>query len=256
MAEGWQTVASLPPLGAEELQVWRIDLGDAGQSEDTYRAHLSRVEHDRADRLRAGQVRMQFIVARAGLRVLLGNILRLPPVAVPILLDAYGKPETSAVNGRALFFNVAHSRETILIALCRESRVGIDLEYLDRETDVLEVARASFTAAECRQIEEAADPVQRSRAFFRCWTRKEAVVKADGRGLSLPLTTFEVPVLAPARGALVHVVERAEGRGLSANWFVSDLALGNEIAGAVAVSNNRLRPETFHLPLGALHAAR
>lgn len=258
MADGWQSVALLPVLEAGELQVWRINLAEATESEDIYQRHLSEEERNRADRLRAGQVRMQFLVARTCLRVLLGNILGLPAGRVPITLSAYGKPETAALDGKPIWFNVAHSRETILIAICREGRVGIDLEYLDRETDVLEVARNSLTGSEFGEIEKTRDPVLRRCRFFRCWTRKEAVVKADGRGLSLPLDSFEVPAMAPARwtpvqlpGGLGYTQPAKRPRTL----FVSDLALGEGVAGAFAVETDGLRLRTFELPLNLILTA-
>lgn len=251
MVDGWQTVAALPSLEADELQVWKTNLAAVTESLDVYRRHLSSAEFDRAARFRSEEVRRQFVVARACLRVLLGNIVGMPPALIPITLSAYGKPETPAVNGRSLFFNVAHSRETILIALCSSGRVGVDLEYLDRETDVLEVARASFTAAEYRQIEETADSDELRRAFFQCWTRKEAVVKADGRGLSLALDSFEVPVLTAAQSAMVEVYGGTGESGPSATWFVSDLTL-DDIVGAVAVPDPQLRVRTFGFPLARL----
>jgi len=266
MSDGVHSVAPLPPLEAGEVQIWRIDLAEIAESKEIlgiYKGHLSQEEFDRAERFRASQVRIQFVVARACLRVLLGNILGLTPKEVPITLTAYGKPEVAPVNGQPVFFSVAHSRETILIALCLDSPAGIDLEYLDRETDIVEVARASFTAAECRQIEELTGAGQRQRAFFQCWTRKEAVVKADGRGLSLALNSFEVPVREAAQSVPVSVVEREGGAGVrhgsdtwfSETWFVSDLAVGEAIAAAIAVGVTPLRLTTRLFPLAAVHAA-
>jgi 4'-phosphopantetheinyl transferase len=171
------------------------------------------------------------------------------PNDVPITLNAHGKPEIASASD-ALFFNVAHSRETILIALGREGRVGVDIEYLDRETDALEIARNSFTPNEFRLIEQAGDPADQRRAFFRCWTRKEAVMKADGRGLSIPLSAIEVPVADQAVSTPVRIAE--SGLGGSELWFVTDLALGDGIAGALAVSLPKLRLRAYGLPLGRL----
>jgi len=193
---------------------------------------------------------MQFVMARACLRVLLGNLLGLPENEVPITLSAYRKPELSPTNDDTLFFNIAHSRETVLIALCRESRVGIDLEYLDRKTDVLEIARNSFHPNEVTQIEQIADPVAQQAAFFRCWTRKEAVIKADGRGLSLSLSSFQVPVIDPATSAPVPISDGEDGTPQT--WGVSDISLGEEIAGAFAVGLPGLLPRTFRFPLQLL----
>jgi 4'-phosphopantetheinyl transferase len=248
MPSEWQSVATLPQLESDELQLWRINLSDAVGDHYTYRQHLSSTELERAERLRAGQVRMQFVTARASLRVLLGNLLNLPPNLVPITLSAYGKPETPPANKLPLFFNIAHSRETILIALCRSSSVGVDLEYLDRETDILGIARDSFTAAEFRQIAATTDLTARRMAFFQCWTRKEAVIKADGRGLSLPLNSVEVPVGAPVTSTPILIGDPETPK----TWFVTDIPLGAEIAGAFAVALPGLVPRTLSFPFGML----
>jgi 4'-phosphopantetheinyl transferase len=249
MLEQWKAVTELPPLGAEDLQLWRIDLADATSSPETYLCHLSPEEQDRASRLRAGQVQMQFVVARACLRTLLGFHLQLAPKDVPILLGSHGKPEIPAIHGRNLFFNFAHSRSTIVIAFCSTGPVGVDLEYLDRDTDIMEVASNAFTQRECCAIEDLEDLILRRRAFFRCWTRKEAVVKADGRGLSLPLTSFEVPVIESASSVPVIVTETGDLLRSSRSYYVSDMPLGEQLAGAYALEKPGMR--CGHVPLPA-----
>jgi 4'-phosphopantetheinyl transferase len=241
----WQLVTTLPPLPPGELQLWRIDLSAA----PTPCEHLLPPEElTRAERLRIPHVRQQFTVARAALRTLLGHNLELPPREVPLALSPYGKPE---IPGTPLHFNLAHSRSTILIALCRDSPVGVDLEFLDRATNHLEVARTSFTPSEFRQIAQLPTLDAQRRAFFDCWTRKEAIVKADGRGLSLPLTAFEVPVLAPADRTPVVLAETSRLPGAPSTWFITGFALagadGEEIAAAVAAANPDLRVATARL---------
>lgn len=247
MSGEWEAVTSLPSLESHELQLWRIHLNNTTGDPNTYRQYLSTSELDRSDRFRAPQVRLQFVVARACLRILLGNLLNLPPHRVPITLSAYGKPETTEI-GNPPFFNVAHSRDTILIALSGSGSVGVDLEYLDRDTDILEVARHSFTELELGQITQISNPFAQRQAFFRCWTRKEAVLKADGRGLSLALNSIEVPVHAPAASIPV-LIASAESPN---TWFVTDIALGQEIAGAFAAALPGLVPRTLSFPIELL----
>jgi 4'-phosphopantetheinyl transferase len=258
MADGWEVVPSMPVLNPGEIQIWLIGLSEVMVLDETCMRHLSAEELERAERLRAGQTRMQFLVARSCLRVLLGNILNLDPKSVPITLNAYGKPQTPAADGDPLHFNVAHSRETILIAVCRASAVGIDLEYLDRKTEVLAVARDFFHPDEFQEIAAIEDPELRRQGFFSCWTRKEAIVKADGRGLSLPLTAFKVPVLGSVAAFRVTVSDEIEDAracrietGGPAEYLISDLALGDGIAAAFAVTAD-LFPRKIIFPLAAL----
>jgi len=243
MRDDWQQTGSLSPLDAGSLQLWRIDLDHVPGPIDDYLKTLSPEELERAARLRAGHVKAQFVIARACLRRLLGFNLSLDPRDVPIELSSYGKPATPLANGRDLFFNLAHSRSTIVIALSRMGSVGVDLEYLDRNTDIMEVVSNLFSPEESEQFAAIADEHQRRLAFFRCWTRKEAVAKADGRGLSLPFTSFQVPIFATARAAPVRIED-----GNAATYFVSDLLLGETAVGAFAVASMPSRTEMFHFP--------
>jgi 4'-phosphopantetheinyl transferase len=251
MPTKWRAVSGLPPLGQREVQIWRADLAELPGDLDIYVQKLSPLEAQRAARHKAGQVRMQFAAARACLRVLLGNLLDLPASEVPLILSASGKPELSPDCGHTLFFNLAHSRETVLIALCRESPVGVDLEYLDRQTNALDIASNYFTPREFRQIQETGEPSARQQAFFRCWTRKEAVVKADGRGLSIPLNSLEVPVLDRAASTPVRIVASGSAPDPE-TWFVTDLAMGDAIAGAFAAGSKGLETSTFVFPCESL----
>jgi 4'-phosphopantetheinyl transferase len=229
MVDEWLSVEALPALGEDEVQIWRIDLPEVAEPPESYTHLLSVEEQAGAERLRAGLVRLQFVVARAALRILLGNCLALDPMVVPITQTSFGKPETPGV-----FFNVAHSGAAILIALCRAHRVGIDVEYFTRKVDALEIAKNSFAASELQFLSSIGDAEELRRAFFRCWTRKEAVIKADGRGLSLPLDAFEVPVgdMSPSSQILISV----SGEAPPDPYYVSDLPFGDDVAAAFAIA--------------------
>ncbi len=224
-----------------------MDIEDFPGPMDNYLKTLWPEELERAARLRAGHVKAQFVIARACLRLLLGFNLGLDPRDVTIERSSYGKPETPPVNGRSLFFNLAHSRSTIVIALSRMGSVGVDLEYMDRNTNMMEVATNLFSSEESDQFAATTDEHQRRLAFFRCWTRKEAVAKADGRGLSLPFTSFQVPFFETARTAPVRIEH-----GQAEIYFVSDLFLGEPAVGAFAIASAPSRIEMFHFPVNAL----
>jgi 4'-phosphopantetheinyl transferase len=238
MSDEWNSVQVLSPLEDDELQLWRVELADAAGMLPAYTSLLTPEEQDRANRRRAGQVRDQFVLARACLRILLGGELLIDPRKVPILENPHGKPETPVMNGRSVSYNVAHSQGIILIALCRRGAVGVDVEHLDRATDIMEVAQASFTPNETMKLAALEDPDHRRRAFYRCWTQKEAVVKADGRGLSLSLSTFEVPIHS-AQSAPVRVAE-APGE-TEKLYFVSEVPVGDQAVAAIALESVKYR---------------
>jgi 4'-phosphopantetheinyl transferase len=183
-------------------------------------AVLSNEERERAGRMRAGLPRDEFIAARGALRLLLGWNLQTPPEDLHFTIGEHGKP---LLPDAGIDFNVAHARGCILLALSREGAVGVDVERLDREVEALDLAEAHFHPAEIAHIAAAQDT---SAAFFRCWTRKEAVVKADGRGLQLPLADF--CVLGESESTQIEVP------GGEPFW-VRDLHLGPGFAAALAL---------------------
>jgi len=233
-AEEKISTTTLPPLAEDVLQLWRVDLASAADLLQRYTSCLTPEERGRAESRRAGQVREQFVFGRACLRILLGRVLGVGPLQVPITNGSHGKPETPALRGQSVSFNVAHSKGTILIALSRRGAVGVDIEHVNPATDLMEIALQSFTANEYMKLVSFTSAEQRQRAFYRCWTQKEAVVKADGRGLTLPLSSFEVPV-GPANCAPVRISEPSGDPGRP--YFVSDLLLGDDLAGAVALES-------------------
>jgi 4'-phosphopantetheinyl transferase len=241
----WKAVEALPPLQDDEVQLWQVELTDAASMIPTCATLLTPEEQDRASRRRAGHVRDQFVLARASLRTLLGHALELDPLEVPIYESSHGKPETPAMNGRSVSYNVAHSQGTILIALCRRGTVGVDVEHLDRATDIMEVAQFSFTPNEIAKLAALEDPDQRKLAFYRCWTQKEAIIKADGRGLSLSLSTFDVPIHS-ARSAPIRIAETPDDA--EKLYFVSEILLGDQAVGAIALESIRYRINMLTFP--------
>lgn len=253
MSSKWSVVDALPSLEDEELHLWRIELDGAESLIDRYTSLLSAAEQAQARRHRAGLVRDHFTIGRACLRVVLGNALGIAPRDVSITKGNHGKLETPSVGGRSVSFNIAHSKDTVLIALGRQGPVGVDVEYLDRLTDIMEVARTNFTENESNILATISDPETRLRTFYCYWTRKEAVVKADGRGLLLPLASFDVS-FESMDAQPVRVNETSDAK--SKVYFVTDLDLGDKAVAALALESSKSRISRFLFPLGSSRAAQ
>jgi 4'-phosphopantetheinyl transferase len=242
----WKSVAMPPLLKENELQLWRIVLDDPAGILPTCTSILSPEEQDRANRRRIGQVRNQFVLARACLRILLGHQLLISPRDVPIVADFHGKPGTPGLNGKKVSYNIAHSQDTILIALCRQGSVGVDVEHIDRAVDIMEIAQEAFNQNETMKLAAVEDPDYRRLAFYRCWTQKEAVVKADGRGLSLLLSTFEVPIHS-TRFTPVLISRDSGGQGRL--YFVTEIPLGRKgMVGALALESANYQINMLDFP--------
>jgi 4'-phosphopantetheinyl transferase len=246
MSSDWKQVDILPPLETAEVQLWRIDLAGESGLDDLFTPLLAPPEQLHANRCRPGRVRDHFSVGRACLRILLGNAHGMDSRSLPISTGVHGKPELSPANGDSIAFNVAHSEDTILIALTRSGSVGVDVEYYNRATDIMEVSQYNFTASEHRSLAAITDPHSRSRTFYRYWTRKEAVLKADGRGLIASLASFDIPFES------VHLHPVCIGESIDDQgklFFVSDLNLGIEAAGAIAFESPESPVRQFLFPL-------
>jgi 4'-phosphopantetheinyl transferase len=223
----WQEPAALPPLGEDEVQVWRVDLepGDvqaradlAGPLEDS----LSPDERQRAERYRFAHLRRGYIAGRGALRHILGAHLGLPPAGVRFAYLPHGKPVLDGKSSaRGLSFNLTNSHELALIAVTLGRPVGIDLEYRRSLADLDDLARRNFAPDEY-QVFHGLPPEAAVEGFYRCWTRKEAFIKALGEGLSYPLE--------PAR-----FIQIAGSREAAADWSLYDLPAGGEYTAALAV---------------------
>jgi len=149
-------------------------------------------ERARADRFRFARDRRRFIVRRARLRQRLGAWVGRAPESLVFAANSHGKP----VLADGPPFSLSHSGDTILLAI-GDSEVGCDIEWIDPALDWAPLAATFFTATERAAL--AALPAEAGRhAFFACWARKEAFVKALGLGLSYPLDAFDVSVEAQA----------------------------------------------------------
>ena len=187
-------------LGLHAVHVWQAsqDLFTAEMA--NLSAILSPDERHRKARFRFEKDQSQFTIARGLLRTLLGSYLGCPPNTISFSFSDKGKPSLARPAGSDIHFNVAHSGGLILLAFSRTRRIGIDVEKIRHDFAVDEIAERFFSEAE-RTCLRQWPATERHEAFFRCWTRKEAYIKATGDGLSLPLSQFDVSLTAndPAR---------------------------------------------------------
>ncbi len=205
----------------------------AGEPSDLDEALLDDEERARAARLHRPADRHRFVLAHAALRLFLARCLDTHPTAVRYENGVHGKPRLGP-GLPSLEFNLSHSGEMGMVAVARDRSVGVDVEQLRDMPDALSIAETHFSGAE-RAVLRSLPRAEQRGAFFRCWTRKEAVIKATGEGLARALDSFDVG-LAP--GSL-SALSRFDGRaGNVAGWSLRALTAptGYEAAGAVAVA--------------------
>ncbi len=203
----------------------------AGEPDSVDEALLDDEESDRARRFVRPADRRRYVLAHVALRLLLAQCLGVEPAAVTYKRGVHGKPGLG--TGLApLQFNMSHSSDLGLLAVARERSLGVDVEEIRDVPEALSVADTQFSVAERRAL-RSLPPGGQQAAFFRCWTRKEALVKADGRGLGHALDSFDVD-LAPGS---MWALKRYAGRpGDESGWTLRDLPspTGYAAAGAIA----------------------
>jgi 4'-phosphopantetheinyl transferase len=212
---------------------------------------LSADEHERMCRMRAGLARDEVILARSTLRALLGSMLLCPPRSVPLTTSVHGKPQLDpARTSAALHFSVTHSRGHILIALTPTAHLGVDIEAIDPRIEAQDIAAQNFTSAEQQLLATAPDQL-RSTIFATLWVRKEAVVKAHGAGLLLPLTSFNVAPAQPDAPA-EQSVRFHDAKHLHHEFFLRQLPAPAGFAAALAASQPSLQLHAHAFTTGEL----
>ena len=183
-----------PQLGPREIHVWIVALDVLGAGWHGGPDPLSPAELDRAGRFRFALDRHAFVQRRTALREVLAAYLGVAPRDLVFDQNRFGKPSIRAPQTAAgLSFNASRSGSVAAIAVARTGRIGIDIECLRPLPDATDIASRCFAAGEVAALQSLA-PSDRVEGFFRAWTRKEALVKALGGGLSIPLDAFEVSV--------------------------------------------------------------
>ncbi len=208
------------------MHVWCASLQQPALQLAALRALLAADEIERAQRFQFEHLRRHFIAGRGQLRLILSRYGAGAPDKLAFNYGPYGKP---ALAGQpALHFNLAHSGNLALLAIARQE-LGVDVEIIRPLPDWEAIAGRYFSAVEIEQLAAVPGP-QRDQAFFTCWTRKEAFLKATGDGLSRPLDSFSVTLRPDEPARFLHIVGEPAGA-----WRLVALEPADGYTGALAV---------------------
>jgi 4'-phosphopantetheinyl transferase len=256
----WTRSPRVMPLASAAVQIWRVrvrlELSPGAALDAAVDAAIAATvtpgEHERAARFRFEPDRQRYLHGRMLTRLLLGHHLGLEPAAVTFITGDHGKPFLDpASSASRLFFNAAHSGDWVLVALARGRDLGVDVEAHRTMSDVIDIARRFFAPPELEAL-EAWPEEAREAAFFRIWTRKEAVVKALGTGISAGLDAFAVDAGAVDAGAAASGA-RVAMRGLDgspewARWAVHTLDMPPGYAAAVTIESSPRQTKEMRAP--------
>ncbi len=223
----WQAPPSRPVLRPDQVHLWRVSLLHPPFPSDMLWRVLNEKEQARAGRYRFERDRRRFVAARGMLRVILARYAGVSPAAIRFEYSDYGKP--SLPDRPDLAFNATDSGELMAVGVAQNRLLGVDIEQVRDDFGGLEIAERFFSFAEVATL-RALPSHEQARAFFRCWTRKEAFIKAIGEGLSYPLHQFDVTLGPDEPPRLLRVAGEPDA---PRRWFLADFPLDPNYEGAI-----------------------
>src|SRR5262245_6631331 len=215
----------------DEIHVWQAHLDIPQSDVSSLFETLTADERDRAARFYFEKHRRRFIVGRGTLRTIIGRYLGVAPAKIRFNYNDKGKPALVEPEVNNFGCNVSHSDELALFAFALGVPIGVDVEVIRPVSDMEAIAQRFFSALEYEMLQRV--PLEnRLEAFFNCWTRKEAYVKAEGLGLFIPLDSFTVS-LAPSEPA--RFMKLTSNSGDAGPWALHHLRPSPNAVGAVAI---------------------
>ena len=218
----------------DTVHVYAVSLQQPAERVPACALILAPDERERAARFVFERDRRRYTVARWALRMILARYVDVPPGELEFRYGPRGKP---ALRGPAsLCFNASHSGELAVVGVARGRELGIDIEWVRPVEDALGIAEQFFCEAEHASL-RAAQGVDRLATFFRYWTRKEAILKATGEGLGLPLNCVDVG-WPSSPSAVVHPVQVQDASAVTRHFGVLDLSVSDGFNSAIAVEGS------------------
>jgi 4'-phosphopantetheinyl transferase len=240
VALSWPASRAPQKIAEEQIHVWGWPLDSRLDADQI--ALLDKEELDRFHRFRFEPDRARFAIAHATMRKILGAYVHRAPDRVLIRTNRFGKPELAGEEQRGpLHFNLSHSRSIALLALSKDTEVGVDVE--DVQPVERNVAESYFSAAELSAL-ASLNGDEWVHGFYRCWTRKEAILKGEGVGLNLALDSFDVSLVP---GAPAELLDARPAAGFKHTWKLHDLSVAPGSAAALAAGSPRAQVFCYRL---------
>jgi len=237
----WVVPVGIPELPDNEVHIWRASLEMDSATLRRFEGSQAYDEKIRAERFIFDRDRNRFIAARGVLRDVLGRYLQCPPHTIDFVYGPRGKPAIASGGERpTIHFNLSHAHGLALIGITRKREIGIDVELIRPDFASEDIAKRYFSPKEIDCLNRLPGE-RKTEAFFLCWTRKEAYIKAKGDGLHIPLDRFDVS-LSPDEPAQLSSADESRWR---IEAFVSSIVPEERYAGAVVAEGKDWRALYF-----------
>lgn len=229
-------------LTTGEIHIWRASLDQPVSRHQRLLQTLSPAERSRAERFRFERDKRRFIACRGILRTILGHYLNIDPDQLQFCYGKRGKPALADRFGKeTLCFNLSHSEGLALYVFARDREVGVDIEHI-RDIPEMDQTSERFLSVTERAVFRALPESEKKLAFFSCWVRKEAFIKAIGDGLYLAPDRFDVLSASGEAACLLNM--EGDSRGAS-RWSVQELQPAPEFVAAFVVEGQTRRPHCW-----------
>lgn len=216
-------------IPSSQIHLWYCDLRKNVSRIDEYYLLLSSDEIEKAKRFKFEKDRNCYVISKAVLRSLLGGYLEKDPKEVNFEYTSFHKPMSSMKT--PLKFNVSHSGYVAVFSFVKDVEIGVDIERIKDDFDVMDIAHRFFSISEIGALSKFSDS-EKNRAFYRCWTRKESFIKAEGSGLSFPLDKFAVSINDDLNAELLETEWDVTEKNC---WSLFSFVPRKEYIGAIAV---------------------
>jgi 4'-phosphopantetheinyl transferase len=248
----WASPSDMLTLKPDEIHLWRAFLDLDESYLEALRQTLSGDEIERANRFHFQRDREHYIAGRGLLRVVLARYLETDAAQIRFCQKTHGKPALAReCFEQSLCFNVSHSHGLALFAVARDRHIGIDVEHVRPRLADEHIIEQFFSQREIAALRSLPSHMQ-TEAFFSCWTRKEAYLKARGIGLALKMDQFDVPVHSVTPGSLAGAVQSHDGDG--SRWAIWHLAPAPNYIGAVAAEDSACELKCLQFDLDSFYS--
>lgn len=228
----WSTAPPNPQLSGQQIHIWRVDIAPSSPTDcQDLESLLTESERVRAKRFLAAKHRGRFVLGRARMRQILGRYANQRPEDVELQFENLGKPFFADQELNQRFqFNFSNSSDLAICAVTLKDPIGVDLERVREMSNMLGLAKRFFANSETERLLSQPSAAQPD-AFFRLWTRKEAWLKAIGKGLTFPLRDVEVTF--DDENCCVHSINQDEAAAQA--WELIPFFPAAKHVGAVAI---------------------
>jgi 4'-phosphopantetheinyl transferase len=238
----WPARSGAPPLAPDGIHVWATSLAAPPDILKNFATVLSPDETARANKFKFEKHRNRFIAGRGALRQILASYLPLNPAGLRFVYSTNGKPALAAeLADSGIHFNLAHTEDLALFAVTRIATVGVDVEGIRPVSDVDALVARFFSERENEAFQKVPD-TEKAAAFFNLWTRKEALLKATGEGITRSLDLVEVSFL-PGESARLLAISGDTVK--AAEWSLHELSPAPDFVGAIAIQSRDIRVECW-----------